>query len=68
MVRFLWTENIYLQYVTRPEKTSLIYIKYTYLYYDIYLFFCVRYTKSVIFIEFLRKFCVVFNLKDGKLG
>ena len=29
------------------EKTSLIYTTYTYSYYDVYLFLCVCYTKSV---------------------
>ena len=28
------------------------------IYYGIFLFFCVCYTKSVSFIEFLRNFCV----------
>ena len=32
--------------------------KYTYSFYHISLFFCVGYTVSVSFIEFLRKFCV----------
>ena len=42
--------------MTKPivvVKMPCIYTKYTY-----YLFFCVCYTKSVSFIEFLRKFCV----------
>ena len=41
-----------------PEKISPIYTKYTYSYYGIYLYFCVGYTISVSFIEFLRKFWV----------
>ena len=45
-------------YVTGPEKTCLIYTKYTYSYYGIYLFFCVCYSNSVSFIEFLRIFCL----------
>ena len=45
-------------YVTEPEKTGLIYIKYTHPYYGIYLFFCVRYLNSVSFIEILRIFCI----------
>ena len=44
--------------VTVPGKTNLIYTKYTYSYYGIYLFFCVCYTKSVSFVEFLRKFYI----------
>ena len=62
----LWTENIYLQYVTRPvlsTQNAPIYIIVS-----ISFSVCSYYTKSIIFIEFLRKFCVVFNLKDGKLG
>ena len=43
-------------YVTGPEKTGLIYTKYTYLYYGAYLFFRVCYPNSVSFIEFLRIF------------
>ena len=39
-------------YVTGPEKTGLIYTKYTYLYYGAYLFFRVYYPNSVSFIEF----------------
>ena len=45
-------------YVTGPEKTGLIYTKYTYLYYGTYLFFCVCYPNSVSFIEFLRILCI----------
>ena len=45
-------------YVTRPEKTGLIYIKYTCPYYGIYLLFCVCYLNSVRFIKFLRIFCM----------
>ena len=41
-------------YVTGPEKTGLIYTKYTHPYYGIYLFFCVCYLNSVSFIEILR--------------
>ena len=44
--------------VTGPEKTGLIYTKYTYLYYVAYLFFCVCYPNSVSFIEFLRILCL----------
>ena len=38
----------------RPEKTGLIYTKYTYSYYGAYLFFCVSYPDSV----FLRILCI----------
>ena len=40
--------------VTGPEKTGLIYTKYTYSYYGAYLFFCVCYLISVSCIKFLR--------------
>ena len=58
-VLFLCSKDPVPYYVTRPEKTSLIYTKYTYSYYGIYLFVCVCYTKSVSLIEFLRKFCEI---------
>ena len=45
-------------YVTGPEKTGLIYTKYTHPYYGIYLFFCVCYLNFVSFIEILRIFCI----------
>ena len=45
-------------YVTGPEKTGLIYTKYTHPYYGIYLFFCVCYLNSVSFIEILRIVCI----------
>ena len=68
--------------MTESAKTGLICTKYTYSFYHIYLFFCVGYTVSVSFIEFLRKFCVyneifdkvlcqekeLLNLKGSKLG
>ena len=41
-------------YVTGPEKTGLIYTKYTYSYYGAYLFFRVCYPNSISFIEILR--------------
>ena len=41
-----------------PEKTGLIYTKYTYSYYGAYLFFCICYPNSVDFIEFLRILCL----------
>ena len=42
-------------FVTRLEKTNLIYTKYTYSY-DNNLLFCMCFTKSVSFIEFLMEF------------
>ena len=44
-------------YVTGPEKTGLIYAKYTHLYYGAYLFLCLCYLISVSCIEFLRILC-----------
>ena len=49
--------------LTEFAKTGLICTKYTYSFYHIYLFFCVGYTISVSFIEFLRKFCVYDEIK-----
>ena len=48
-------------------KTGLICTKYTYLFYHIYLFFCVGYTISVSFIEFLRNFHVYDEIFDKVL-
>ena len=45
-------------YVTGPEKTGLIYTKYTYSYYGAYLLFRICYPNSVSFIEFLRILCL----------
>ena len=70
------------KYVTGPEKTGLIYTKYTYSYYGAYLFFCVCYPHSVSFIEFLRMLCIydelcvkilfchdeILHFKDRNLG
>ena len=39
--------------VTKPEKAGLIYTKYTYSYYGAYLLYCVCYSNSVSFTEFL---------------
>ena len=39
--------------MTGPEKTGLIYIKYTHPYYGIYLFFCVCYLNSVVLLKSL---------------
>ena len=44
-------------YVTGPEKTGLIYIKYTYSYYGAYLSFYTLYLHFVNFNEQLRNFC-----------
>ena len=41
-------------YVTGPEKTGLIYTKYTYSYYGPYLLFCINYAISVNCFEFIR--------------
>ena len=46
------------QNVTGPEKTGLIYTKYTRSYFGAYLFFCVCYLISVSCIEFLRILCI----------
>ena len=59
--------NTILIYVTGPEKTGLIYTKYTYLYYGAYLFFCVRYAISVNCIEFLRILCINDEICDEML-
>ena len=42
--------------MTGPEKTGLIYIKYTYSYYGAYLSFCTLYLNSVNFNKQLRIF------------
>ena len=59
----------YLQYkyVTGPEKTGLIYIKYTYVYYGVYLLLYKSYPDSVSFIEFLRIFCMYDEICVGIL-
>ena len=54
--------------MTESAKTDLICTKYTYSFYDIYLFFCVDYIISVSFIEFLRKFCVYDEIFDKVLA
>ena len=61
--KLLWMPHII--FVTGPGKTGLIYTKYTCLYYGTYLLFCMRYPKSVNFIEFLMDFCIyddIFNI------
>ena len=54
-------------YMTGPEKTGLIYTKYTCLYYGTYLLFCMCYAKSVSFIEFLMDFCIHDEILDTLL-
>ena len=44
--------------VTRPGKIGLIYTKYSCSYYGTYILFCMCYSKSVSFIEFLIDFCI----------
>ena len=53
--------------MTESAKTGLICTKYTYSFYHIYLFFCVGYTISISFIEFLRKLCVYDEVYDKVL-
>ena len=45
-------------YVTGPEKTGVIYTKYTCSYYGTYILFCICYATYIDFIEFLGDFCV----------
>ena len=45
-------------FVTVPEKTGLIYTKYTYSYYGADLFFCVCYPNPVSCIKCLRILCI----------
>ena len=68
--------------MTGPEKTGLIYTKYTRSHFDAYLFFCVCYSISVSCIAFLRNLCIydeicaemlcchdeILHLKDRNLG
>ena len=49
--------------MTGSEKAGLIYTKYPYLYYGTYFLFCMCYTKSVSFIEFLMDVCK-YNISD----
>ena len=53
------------KYVTGSGKTGLIYTKYTCLYNCTYLLFCIRYLKSVSFIEFLMDVCIYDNIFDA---
>ena len=50
-------------YVTGPGKTGIIYTKYTCLYYDTYLLFCLCHPQSVNFIEFLMDFRMYDSIK-----
>ena len=45
-------------YVTWHEKTGLMYTKYTYPHYGVYLHYCIRFTKSVNFIRFPMNSCI----------
>ena len=45
-------------YVTRYEKTGLIYTKYTFLYHGAYLLYCLRYYNSVSCIRFPMNLCI----------
>ena len=54
-------------YVTNSAKICLICTKYTYSFYNIYLFFCVGYTISVSSIEIFRKLCVYDEICDKVL-
>ena len=46
------------KFVTRHEKTGLMYTKYTYSHYGTYLLFCFRYYRSVNCIRFHMKCCI----------
>ena len=59
-----WSVSEVTIYVTGPGKTGLIYTKYSYLYYDTYLLFCMCYPKSVNFIAFLMDFCIHDDILD----
>ena len=45
-------------YVTRHEKTGLMYTKYTRSYYYKYLRYCIRYSQSVSCMRFLTNCCI----------
>ena len=53
--------------MTGIEKKGLIYTKYTCSYYGTYLLFCIRYSKSVTFIELLIDFCIIDDILDVTL-
>ena len=77
-----WTQPWLLYFMTGPEKTGLIYIKYTYSYYGAYLSFYTLYLISVNFNEQLRIICTcdricinilclewkLFNFKNSKFA
>ena len=46
------------KFVSRHEKTGLMYTKYTYSYYSMYLHYCIRFTKSVNCITFSMRSCI----------
>ena len=48
-------------YVTGPEKTGLIYTKYTCSYYGNYILLFISFTKSVTFIEFILE-CYIYDM------
>ena len=52
-------------YMAGPGKTGLIYTRYTCSYYGTYLLFCMGYTKSVSFIEFLMDVCIYDVILDA---
>ena len=49
--------------VTGPEKTGLIYTKYTYLHYGNYLLFCRGHIKSVSSFGLVMEFCIIIMMK-----
>ena len=55
---YLCIHEYYYIYVTGPEKTGLIYTKYTRSHFGAYLFFCLCYLISVYCIAFLRNLCI----------
>ena len=50
--------------ITEPGKTGLIYTKYTFMYYGMYLLFGICYPKSVNFIESLMGFYIYDEILD----
>ena len=60
--RALYCELTINTYVIRSGKTSLIAAKYTQLYHGNYCLLCVGYTNSISFIEFLRIFCIQYEV------
>ena len=50
--------------MTGPEKTGLIYPKYTCSYYGIYLLIYMRYAKSLNLIEILKDSCIHDDILD----